>query len=201
MFANKPWTSRLSLIVLAFVALALAGCRTSQPPEVKTNPAVQTNNQPDARAVAEKPSLAGRIENVSMYPVPNRSEDLAVSVVVSITNAGAPSTAQGWSLEVSSSGHPTPTVVEAVHVNGIVEMPGTKGQTVDLGKEDLALKTARVPIGNGGAVKGILTFVLSKTSEKSLSNNNASVTVRFKDSRGTLYQTPKTVIGGKASKS
>jgi hypothetical protein len=201
MSANNPLMSRLSLIVLAVVALALAGCRTGQPPEVRTNPAVQTNNQPDARAVAEKPSLAGRIENVSMYPVPNRSEDLAVSLVVSITNAGAPSTAQGWSLEVSSSAHPTPTVVEAVHVNGIVEMPGTKGQKVDLGKEDLALKTARVPIGNGGAVKGILTFVLSKTSEKSLSNNNASVTVRFKDSLGTLYQTPKTVIGGKASKS
>ena len=200
MSANNPLTSRLSLIVLAVFGLALAGCRTSQPSEVKTAPALQTNSQPDAKVV-EKPSLVGHIENVSMYPVPNRSEDLAVSLVVSITNAGAPSTAQGWSLEVSSSDHPTPAVVEAVHVNGMVEMPGTKGQKVDLGKEDLALKTARVPIGSGGAVKGILTFVLSKTSEKSLSNNNASVTVRFKDSRGTLYQTPKTVIGGKASKS
>jgi hypothetical protein len=200
MFANNPLPSRLSLTVLAVVALALAGCRTSQPPEVKTNPAVQTNKQPDARAVAEKPSLAGRIENVSMYPVPNRSEDLAVSLVVSITNAGPPSTAQGWILEVSSPSLATPTTVEPVHVNGIVEMPGTNGQKVDLGKEDLVLKTAQVPIAKGGAVKGILTFVLSKTSEKSLSNNKASVTIRFKDSRGTPYQTPKTVIGGKAAK-
>lgn len=200
MFAGYPLTSRLSLTVLAVVALALAGCRTSQPPEVKTNLPVQTNSQPDASTVAEKPSLAGRIENISMYPVPNRPEDLAVSLVVSITNAGPPSIAQGWSLEVSSPGLATPIAVEAVHVNGIVEMPGTKGQKVDLGKEDLVLKTAQVPIAKGGAAKGILTFVLSRTSEKSLSNNKASVTIRFKDSRGTPYQTPKTVIGGKASK-
>jgi hypothetical protein len=200
MLANYPLTSRLSLTVVGVLALALAGCRANQPPEVSTGPALQTNSQPDSRVVIEKPSLTGRIENVSMYPVPNRSEDLAVSLVVSITNAGPPSTAQGWTLEVSSPSLATPIVVEPVHVNGIVEMPGTNGQKVDLGKEDLVLKTAQVPIANGGAVKGILTFVLPKTSENSLSNNKASVTVRFKDSRGTSYQTPKTVIGGKAAK-
>ena len=188
------------MAVLAVLVLVLGGCRTSQPLEGKTDPAPQTNSQPDSKVVIEKPSLVGRIENVSMYPVPNRSEDLAVSLVVSITNAGAPSTVQGWTLEVSSPSLPTPTVLEPVHVNGIVEMPGTNGGKVDLGKEDLVLKTAQVPIANGARVKGILTFVLSKTSEKSLSNNNASVIVRFKDSRGTQYQTPKTVIGGKAVK-
>jgi len=41
-------------------------------------------------------------------------------------------------------------------------MPGTNGQKVDLGKEDLVLKTAQVPISNGARVKGVLTFVLSQ---------------------------------------
>jgi hypothetical protein len=133
-----------------------------------------------------------------MYPVPNHREDLAVSLVVFIRNSGSPSTAQGWSLEVSPSRH-VPTVVEPVHVSGFVDMPGTKGTKVDLAKEDLVLKTAQVPIAKGSPVKGILTFVLSKTSQSEVSNNNTSFTLHFKDSQGNPYQTPKSVIGGKAS--
>ncbi len=134
-----------------------------------------------------------------MYPVPNRPEDLAVSLVVSVRNAGSPSTAQGWSLEVTSPERP-PATVEAVHVNGQVEMPGTIGKKVDLGKEDLVLKTEQVSIAKGARVSGILTFVLRKTSESVLSNNNTSLTVHFKDSQSNQYQTPKSVIGAKAGK-
>lgn len=188
------------MIVLALLALVLGGCRTSQPLEVKTGTALQTNSQPDSKVVIEKPSLTGRIDNVSMYPVPNRPEDLAVSLVVSITNSGSPTTAQGWNLEVDSPGHPTPTLLEPVHVNGLVEMPGTNGKKVDLAKEDLVLKTAQVPIASGAQVKGMLTFVLVKTSENALSNNKASLTIHFKDSRANPYQTPKSVIGTKATK-
>jgi uncharacterized protein YcfL len=90
------------MIVLAVLALVLGGCRTSQPLEVKTGTALQTNSQPDAKVVIEKPSLTGRIDNV-------------------------------------------------------------------------------------------------KTSENALSNNKASLTIHFKDSRGNPYQTPKSVIGTKAA--
>ncbi len=188
------------IIVPAVFALVLGGCRTSQPLEVKTGPALQTNTQPDSKVVIEKPSLTGRIDNVSMYPVPNRPEDLAVSLVVLVTNTGSPTTAQGWSLEVNSPSRPTSTVLEPVHVNGFVDMPGAKGKKVDLAKEDLVLKTAQVPIANGAQVKGILTFVLVKTSENALSNNKTSFTIHFKDSRANPYQTPKSVIGSKAAR-
>src|SRR3982074_3200166 len=99
---NHSLASRPLLIFLAVLALIPGGCRTKQPLEVKTAPALQTNAKPDPNLVIEKPSLAGRIENVSMYPVPNRPADLAVSLVVSVTNAGPPSTAQAWNLEVNS---------------------------------------------------------------------------------------------------
>jgi hypothetical protein len=189
--------SRSLIIVPAVLALVLGGCRTSQPLEVKTDPALPTNSQPDSKTVTEKPSLTGRIENVSMYPVPNRPKDLAVSLVVSITNTGSPTTAQGWNLEINSPGRPTPTALEPVHVNGLVEMPGTNGKKVDLAKEDLVLKTAQVPIANGAQAKGILTFVLLGTAENALSNNQTSLTIHFKDSRSNPYQTPKSVIGSK----
>jgi len=191
---------RLLIVVPAFLALIFGGCRTSQPPELKTEPALPTNSQPDSRTVTEKPSLAGRIDNVSMYAVPNSPKDLAISLVVSITNTGSPTTAQGWNLEVSSPGRSTPTALAPVHVNGLVEMPGTNGKKVDLAKEDLVLKTAQVPIANGAQVKGILTFVLAKTSENELSNNQTSLMIHFKDSRSNPYQTPKSVIGNKAAR-
>jgi hypothetical protein len=197
---NLPRVSRPLMIVLAVLALVLSGCRTSQPLEVKTDPALQTNSQPDSGVVIEKTSLTGRIDNVSMYPVPNSPEDLALSLVVSITNTGAPSTTQGWNLELNSPSRPAPTLLKPVHVNGSVEMPGTNGKKVDLAKEDLALKTAQVPIANGAQVKAILTFVLIKTSEKALSNNKTSLTIHFKDSQGNPYQTPKSVIGSKAAR-
>jgi hypothetical protein len=131
-----------------------------------------------------------------MYPVPNRPEDLAVSLVVSVGNTGSPSTVQGWNLEVNSPGRSIPNV-EPVHVTGYVDMPGTRNRNIDLDKEDLVLKTAQVPIAKGARINGILTFVLAKTSESDLSNNRASFTVHFKDSQGNPSQTPKSVIGVK----
>jgi hypothetical protein len=197
--ANLSWASRPSILALAILALFLGACRTSQRPDIQADPTIQTKTEPDSK-VAERPSLAGRIENMSMYPVPNHREDLAVSLVVSIRNAGSPSIAQGWNLEVSSASRRAPTVLEPVHVSGSVEMPGTTGKKIDLAKEDLVLKTAQVPIAKGALVNGILTFVLSKTSENELANTNTSLIVHFKDSQGNPYQTAKGMIGGKATK-
>jgi hypothetical protein len=198
--ASLSRASRLFILVPAILALVLGACRTSQRPDTKIDPTVQTKTEPDSKVVAEKPSLAGRIENVSIYPVPSHREDLAVSLVVFVRNSGAPSLAQGWNLEVKSPSRRVPTVLEPVHVSGYVDMPGTNGTKVDLSKEDLVLKTAQLSIAKGARVNGILTFVLSKTSERDVSNNNTSLTVHFKDSQGNPYQTPKSVIGGKATK-
>ncbi|MDX6576279.1 MAG: hypothetical protein QOE96_2232 [Blastocatellia bacterium] len=198
MRAPNPSVTQPLVITLAILALVLGGCRTSPRPDTKRDPSIATKAEPDSKVVADTPSVVGLIENVSMYPVPNHQQDLAVSLVVSVRNAGALSTAQGWSLEVSSPSRRVPTVVEPVHVSGYVEMPGTNGTRVDLAKEDLVQKTAQAPIAKGTRVKGILTFVLSKTSEDELSNNHTSFTVHFKDSQSNPYQTPKSVIGGKA---
>ena len=196
--ASLPVTSRAFILALAILPLVLGACQTSQKPDLRTAPPIQTKATPDLEVVAEKPSLAGLITNVSIYPVPGRREDLAVSLVVFVRNSGAPSIAQGWNLEVKSPSRRVPTVLEPVHVSGYVEMPGTNGTKVDLSKEDLVLKTAQLSIAKGARVNGILTFVLSKTSEREVSNNNTSLSVHFKDSQGNPYQTPKSVIGGKA---
>jgi hypothetical protein len=195
---NDTSARRSFIIVMAALALVLSACRTNRPPETKSDSAVPTNTQADSKP-ADRPVLTGLIEHVSLYPVPNRPQDLAVSLVVSVRNTGSPSTAQGWSLEVTSPGRP-PTTVEAVHVNGVVEMPGSNGTKVDLDKEDLVLKTATVPIAKDARVNGILTFVLPGTSERILTNNNSSLTIHFKDSQSNPYQTPKSVIGAKAAK-
>jgi hypothetical protein len=196
---NGTSARRPVIIVMAALALVLGACRTNRPPEIKPDSAVPPSTQADSKPVGERPLLTGLIEHVSLYPVPNRREDLAVSLVVSVRNAGSPSTAQGWSLEVTSPGRP-PTTAAAVHVNGLVEMPGSNGTKVDLAKEDLVLKTATVPIVKDARVNGILTFVLPGTSERILSNNNSSLVIHFKDSQSNLYQTPKSVIGTKAAR-
>jgi|GEM_PF-2155984 len=195
----KAQATRALIVAMAALTLVLGGCRTNRPAELRPESVVPTNTKTDSEPEAEKPDLGGLIEHVSMYPVPNQKDDLAVSVVVTVRNSGLASTSHNWTLEVTSPGQP-PTTVAAVHVNGKVEMPGTNGAKVDLGKEDLVLKTAGVPIAKGASVKGILTFVLAKTSESSLSNNNTTLVVHFKDSQGNSYQTPKSIIGGKAAK-
>ncbi len=131
-----------------------------------------------------------------MYPVPNKREDLAISLVVSVDNAGTPSQAQGWNLEVSSPVRSA--LLEPVHVNGVVEMPGSAGKKVDLGKEDMVLKTAQATIAKGARVNGILTFVLPKSTEAALANNNTRLVVHFKDSQGHSYPTPAVLVGAKA---
>jgi len=187
------------VLTAAGIALVLGGCQTKRVPEIQPDTTVAANTQTTPRTDVEKLALKGQIEHVSMYPVPNRAADLAVSLVVSLRNAGSPTTAQGWSLEVTSPGKP-PATVAAVHVNGQVEMPGSNGRKVDLATEDLVLKTAKVPIAQGASINGILTFVLARTSEQVLANSNTSFTVHFKDAQGNSYQTPKSVIGAKAAK-
>lgn len=190
----------LGLIVLM---TALAGaCRTSPPTNTGTDPSApgaktESNSKVAEQPVEERSWFAGRIDNVSMYPVPNRHEDLAISLVVSVTNAGVSSLAQGWSLEVSSPNQ-APVNLEPVHVNGVVEMPGRAGTKVDLGKEDLALKAAQAAIAKGGRVDGILTFVLTKSTESGLVNNNTRLVISFKDAQGHSYRTPAIIVGAKA---
>jgi hypothetical protein len=137
------------------------------------------------------------IENVSLYPVPNNRQDLAVSLVVSMNNSGPASTAKAWTLEIDSPDPTVPSGLTPVHVNGVVELPGTAGRKVDLGKEDLALKTSESSVGTNARVDGVLTFVLPKTTERELANNSTSFVVHFKDSAGNAYQTDKAVIGVK----
>lgn len=196
--SNCSRGSRPLILGLVVSASIFCGCRTGQRPDSQTAPTVQTSTEPAPQAAVERPFLAGLIESVSMYPVPNRGEDLAVSLIVSVGNTGSPSTVQGWNLEVNSPGRSIPNV-EPVHVSGYVDMPGTSNRKIDLDKEDLMLKTARVPIAKGARINGILTFVLSKTSESELSNNRSSFTIHFKDSQGNPSQTPKSVIGIKAN--
>ena len=202
---NSPAGLLRLIIGLGVLTLALGACHTnqrpdnaSQQPETRTDGTVQTRPETDSK-VAEQPSLTGRIGNVSMYPVPNHREDLAVSLIISVTNAGAPTVVQGWSLEVNSRGTRVSGALAPVHVNGVVDMPGSAGKKVDLGKEDLALKTANVPLAKDASVNGILTFVIPKTTETGLTNNSTRLILHFKDAQGNSYQTPAIVVGAKAT--
>ena len=180
------------MISLALL-VGLCGCRSSQPNEVATRAVPQSSPSPMT------PSFKAVIENVSLYPVPNNREDLAVSLVVSMNNSGEASTAKSWTLEIDSQDPSVPSGLTPVHVNGVVELPGTAARKVDLGKEDLALKTSESSVSKNARVDGVLTFVLPKTVENELANNNTSFVLHFKDSAGNAYQTEKAVLRGKRS--
>ena len=171
-------SERISVIVAFFVLSSLTACSKSA-----------------SKSVVEKSAFAGLIKNVSLYPVPGSSGDLAISLVVSISNSGAPDRAQDWTLEVSSPSAGVPTGLEPVHVNGVVELPGSN-KSVDLAKEDLTVKGID-PIARGSQVEGVLTFVLPKIEQRALNHNSSSLVLHFKDSQGNSYQTPKAYIGTK----
>jgi hypothetical protein len=58
-------------------------------------------------------------------------------------------------------------------------------------------KTAQVSIGKSKSVNGVLTFVMSRTAENEVSNNNTTLTIDFKDSQDNSHRTRKYVIGSK----
>jgi hypothetical protein len=191
------------LVVMS--AMLISGCRSSAPqavsPSTSRVPSAKVDHVASSGATptGEKPALSAQIQSVSMYPVPNRREDLAVSLVVSVKNSGVASIANRWNLEVVASDPSIPSGVEPVHVTGVVDLPGTVNKKVDLGKEDLMVKTADSPISNGRMIEGVLTFVLPKTSENELVTNNTNFILHFRDSTGSAYQTPKIVVGRKKS--
>ena len=173
----------------AIFSLALAGCHKAQP-VAGTNPPAQS---PPA---VERPRLIARIDTVSIYPVPGHTQDSAVSLMVSVGNAGFPSTVQGWSLDVSSLGQAF-TSVGPVHINGVVDAPGKLRTKIDLDKEDLAVKTTQDPVARDSHVNGVLTFLLKDTRENRLANNGTGVILHFNDFQGNSYLTSKGVIGTK----
>jgi hypothetical protein len=184
-------------VIFLTVVFGVSGCRSAQTNETTTRAVPQSNQQADPKASVPRSSFKAVIENVSLYPAPNNRQDLAVSLVVSINNSGEASTAKGWTLEIDSPDPTVPSGLTPVHVNGVVELPGTAGRKVDLGKEDLALKTSESSVGRNARLEGVLTFVLPKTTERELSNNNTSFLLHFKDSAGNAYKTDKAVIGVK----
>jgi hypothetical protein len=176
--------------VLIVLNCVLSGCESGP----HTNSA---NQQQTPAPVAEKPVLAGVIRYVSLYPVPNNRKDLAVSMVVSVKNEGAPTTVRAWTLAVSGPGQSLPSGLEAVHVSGVVDLPGSQSGKVDLDKEDLVQKSANLVLTKGNQIDGVLTFILPDTTEKDLANRGVQLTVHFKDASGTAYQTPKSIVGAK----
>jgi hypothetical protein len=143
--------------------------------------------------------LSCAVQDLSLYPVPNNSENLAVSLIVSVHNSGAPTVVQDWKLAIQSPGRADLGSLEPVHVNGVVEMPGAKGARVDLAKEDLVLKSKQTALTKGADVKGVLTFVLPKTSAQDLSNNKSTFVLYLKDNQGGTFQTRRALIGVKAT--
>jgi hypothetical protein len=185
------------LAALALLALVSLSCRTTTTPGTNSASPAPSGTEASKQAAVEKPSLSGQIENLSLYPVPNNPKNLAVSLVVSVTNAGASSNAEDWTLAVNTPGRQDLRGIQPVHVNGVVTMPGTAGKKVDLDKEDLVIKSKDTPVAKGAKLTGILTFVLAKTSAADLSTSNSSLVIHFKDSQGGSYQTARATIGAK----
>src|ERR1043166_5694773 len=188
--------------IVVVLILATVGCQRNRPSASNADPATQSNsgqpiNNAAPLATPEKPALSCQVENVSLYPVPNNPENLALSVIVSVQNSGASTTVQDWKLTMQAVNHADYGSVDAVHVNGVVEMPGKTGGRVDLGKEDLVLKTKQNPIAKAASLKGVLTFVLPKTSVQDVSNNQSSFVIHFKDNQDVLYRSRKTLLGMK----
>lgn len=184
-------------LVLVLLALVLNGCKNKPAPETNSASPAPANTEAAKQPAVEKPSLSGQIENLSLYPVPNNRGNLAVSLVVSVSNTGASSNAQDWTLAVNTPGRQDLRGLQPVHVNGVVAMPGTAGQRVDLDKEDLVIKSKDTLIAKGAKLTGILTFVLAKTSATDLSTTNSTLVVHFKDNQGGSYQTGRATIGTK----
>lgn len=179
----------------------ICGCRNTPAPVTNSSATPQpttarSNESPANQIPLSPPSLSGDIANLSIYPVPNNARNVALTVFMSVKNVGSPTTAQNWKLVLATSGREEPRELQPVHVNGVVGIPGGEGQ-VDLGKEDLALKSKSTLLTKGNSLAGVLTFVLADTSEKNLSNNKSSFVVKFEDSQGRSYETKKYVIGNK----
>jgi len=195
---NLPTLLLLSISLLSACADKRQSNSANTQPIPATNQPASATTSPADVSRADRPLLFGLVKNVSIYPVPGQSGNVAVSLVISVSNSGVSTNASDWKLEVSSTKRSFSS--EPVHVNGVVEMPGSASKTVDLAKEDLNVKARDNPIGPGKLLEGILTFVLPQTSEKELTEAKASLVLQFKDKPGNSYQTTRVVIGDKALK-
>src|SRR4030095_13090114 len=100
-----------TFITLAAISLGvLCGCRNSPSPQMNSPANAQANssanaqptNQPSNQVHTPAPSLSGAIANLSIYPVPNNTKDLALTVFLSVGNTGSATVARNWKLDVTT---------------------------------------------------------------------------------------------------
>ena len=136
-----------------------------------------------------QPRLWGTLDYITTIkpPVPRKA---AVLLIITIHNAGSPSTVEGWQASVKVPGQDSQLVAfEKEMLPEVLNIPGQPGvNTIVLyGSDAIDEKTATTPIPQGGAAKGILLFDFDNVSSDEISVPGTTFNLSFKDVNGTNY--------------
>jgi hypothetical protein len=138
----------------------------------------------------KNPDFRIEIQGNSVGLIEQRPDLSAVTLFVSITNVGAPSVARDWRLAVKRPGIDEPIVAKSI-------VPPTRGD-VTLGREndspliiaaseELAAKTAQMPLTRGEARVGYLLYAIEGVPGAILRAEQTRLTLTVSDVHGRRY--------------
>jgi hypothetical protein len=139
---------------------------------------------PDLRAEINWIVYAGEVP-------PNPKQNPVLAVAVTITNAGTPSIANGWSFDALIDGHKYVGALNAVPDEFAIAAKDNS-KTIFLGAS-LMDRAANRPIPFGGQTVGVLLITFPKLEGDFFKGKIPTFTVHFKDARAQEYSASFTI--------
>jgi hypothetical protein len=158
-----------------------------------------TNKKNDAELVSLKtelndlklPKMRAVIVNMNVHELSQFPGVTSMVLVISVTNAGAPSIADHWDLQVTLPDGQKQRGVQ-IPIPPLLTFGGASGEQTYSEKDALYNKAVKNPIQKGQKMTGVLWFLLEGTSSKDVAMNAVKLT--FKDFLDKEYIAENTAI-------
>jgi hypothetical protein len=142
---------------------------------------------------SDRPNLQVGIDIVIVGIPPQDEDSTAITLIAHVTNTGAPTIAERWSLTVVlADGQKIPARSEYIR-DQLVLNRNTGPPLIYHGKDALYNKTVQAPLPKGGIATGLLFFVIKNTKKTVIYNPTTKLILTCNDAYGREYSTEKPI--------
>jgi hypothetical protein len=140
------------------------------------------------------PDLIGELEDITVAPGGENNQDVISFVVTKITNRGAQSIADHFSVEIlRDTGESRPAQILNQH-ESMIRLAIPKGPTLILRPDDYLPRKAGVQlIPTNGAAEGFIPILIEGIPREEIFNGKTKVKFTFKDALGKSYSVERPV--------
>ena len=190
----------LVILVAASIVLAFFFAWQEKTIELVTIKRDLTNSKNELQTAKEelnslkKPLFTGEIHEIFTGHTPEMNA-AQIFIHMSVRNGGAPSSLEGWRLNIKSAFVTLLNIRPTIIPDGFTLTSSTRKPIATFHKDHTIYEKAVKPIQRGGLETGWIRFVISEIPAEEIRKPGTRVTVTFRDIWGTQYEASRDMTG------